>query len=81
VGTLNKKRVSCATHPICKEFGLHKFRHTYATTLLRDGVDILSMQKLLGHKDLDSTRRYLRALEPEDLLKKINLTSLATKFI
>jgi integrase/recombinase XerD len=81
VGTLNKKRVSCRTHAVCGEFGLHKFRHTYATTLLRDGVDILSVQKLLGHKDLDSTRRYLRALEPEDLLKKINLTSLATRFI
>jgi integrase len=80
-GKLNGKPARCSSHPICQEFGLHKFRHTYATTLLRDGVDILSVQKLLGHKDLDSTRRYLRALEPEDLLKKINLTSLATRFV
>jgi integrase/recombinase XerD len=80
-GMLNKKPAHCRTEPICQEFGLHKFRHTYATTLLRDGVDILSVQKLLGHRDLDSTRRYLRALEPDDLLKKINLTSLATRFV
>jgi integrase/recombinase XerD len=80
-GTLNRKPVSCKTEPICTEFGLHKFRHTYATTLLRDGVDLLSLQKLLGHKDLDSTRKYLRALEPDDLLMKINGTSLATRFV
>lgn len=81
VGKVNKKPAACQTHAICQEFGLHKFRHTYATTLLRDGVDLLSLSKLLGHKDLDSTRRYLRALEPEDLLKKINMTSLATRFV
>jgi site-specific recombinase XerC len=40
---------------------------TYATTLLRDGVDLVSLQKLLGHNDMDSTRKYLRALEPADL--------------
>jgi integrase/recombinase XerD len=81
VGTMNRKPVRCSTHAMCQEFGLHKFRHTYATTLLRDGVDILSVQKLLGHRDLDSTRRYLRALEPDELLTKINLTSLATRFV
>jgi len=80
-GRLNGKPVTCKTDAICREFGLHKFRHTYATTILRDGVDLLSLQQLLGHKDLDSTREYLRALEPEDLLKKINMTSLATRFV
>lgn len=81
VGTLNRKPTTCKVDPICGGFGLHKFRHTYATTLLRDGVDLLSLQKLLGHKDLDSTRKYLRALEPDDLLMKINGTSLATRFV
>lgn len=81
VATLNQKRVSCATHAVCQEFGLHKFRHTYATNMLQDGVDLLSVQKLLGHKDLDSTREYLRALEPNDLRKKILTTGLATRFV
>jgi len=79
--TLNKKPVSCATHPVCQEFGLHKFRHTYATNLLRDGVDLVSLQKLLGHKDLDSTREYLLALEAGDLRKKILTTGLAKRFV
>ncbi len=42
-------------------------------------MDPISVQKLLGYNDLASTRKYLRALEPDDLLTKINLTSLATK--
>jgi len=76
VGRVRGKPASCEEQPICAEFGSHKFRHTYAT-ILRDGVDLISVQKLLGHNDLASTRKYLRALEPDDLLTKINLTRLA----
>lgn len=38
---------------------LHKFRHTYATRLLESGADVVTVQRLLGHSDLDTTRRYL----------------------
>lgn len=38
---------------------LHKFRHTYATRLLEQGADVVTVQRLLGHSDLDTTRRYL----------------------
>ena len=38
---------------------LHKFRHSYATRLLENGCDIVTVQHLLGHSDLDRTRKYL----------------------
>lgn len=79
--TLDKKPVTCRTHAVCGEFTLHKFRHTYATQLLRDGMDLVSLQLLLGHKDLDSTKIYLQALEPDDLRAKVRSTSLATRFV
>lgn len=38
---------------------LHKFRHTYATRLLERGADIVTVQRLMGHSDLNTTRKYL----------------------
>ncbi len=37
----------------------HKFRHTYVARLLENGCDIVTVKHLLGHSDLDTTRRYL----------------------
>jgi len=41
-----------------KGYTIHKFRHSYATLLLKNGVDLLSLQKLLGHSDLNNTKIY-----------------------
>ena len=38
---------------------LHKFRHTYATRLLESGCDIVTVQRLMGHSDMETTRQYL----------------------
>jgi integrase/recombinase XerD len=46
---------------------LHKFRHTYATRLLEKGCDIVTVQHLMGHSDLDTTRQYS---SPDDTLKR-----------
>lgn len=61
-----------------KHATLHKFRHTYATRLLEKDADIVTVQHLLGHSDLDTTRRYL---SPEDMLKRaaVNRLSLSPK--
>jgi integrase len=44
----------------CQEWTLHKLRRTYATTLLRNGIDLRTVQHFMGHADLASTSRYLR---------------------
>lgn len=40
--------------------GVHSLRHTFATSLLNNkGIGLLQIQQLLGHKTLETTRRYL----------------------
>ena len=56
----------------CREWTLHRFRRTFGTTLLRAGVDLRTVQALMGHEDLDSTLRYLRPATGTQLRIRIN---------
>ena len=48
----------------------HKFRHSLATDLLRQGVDIRYVQEFLGHKSLNNTMVYTHCVN--DDLRKIH---------
>ncbi len=48
---------------------LHDFRRAFAINCLRGGMDIFTLQKLMGHADLQVLRRYL-ALNKEDMIRE-----------
>jgi site-specific recombinase XerD len=48
---------------IDKEVNLHSLRHSYATHLLEDGVNIVTVKELLGHAEIATTMIYLHVAQ------------------
>jgi integrase/recombinase XerD len=47
-----------------KGISLHTLRHSYATHLLEEGMDIVSIKELLGHERIQTTMVYLHVAKP-----------------
>lgn len=62
-------KVSAQRAGIEKKVHVHTLRHSFATHLLENGVDIRKIQKLLGHSNLQTTEIYTQVSSDE--IKKI----------
>lgn len=62
-GPLNHKTPRTVLGALCKEAGIrrigwHVLRHTFASHLVTIGINIKTIQELLGHSDIRTTMRY-----------------------
>ena len=62
-------KISAERAGIEKDVHVHTLRHSFATHLLENGVDIRKIQKLLGHSNLQTTQIYTQVSSEE--IKKI----------
>ena len=48
-----------------KHLHLYQLRHSFAHHALKNGIDIIYLQKLMGHSDIKTTMKYLKLLDSE----------------
>ena len=57
----------------------HTFRHFYAQTQLRNGMDIYTLSRLLGHEKVSITQIYLQNMQDEQIVQDaVNRSVIAT---
>ncbi|SDJ79579.1 integrase/recombinase XerD [Paenibacillus naphthalenovorans] len=74
---LSRSRINKILKEHCRNAGIrkevrcspHDCRHYFAQKQLRNGIDIYSLSRLMGHFDTQVTSKYLRGLEQEDILQ------------
>jgi site-specific recombinase XerD len=57
--------------------GFHRLRHTFATSYLRHGGEVVRLSRILGHSELDTTMKYVHMLtgdlqQPHQQLSVLN---------
>lgn len=67
VSSANKRISTRAVQYMLQKYGVnpHKLRHTFCQRLINKGIDINTVAKLAGHKDVNVTKRYANVLESD----------------
>jgi len=76
---VNSKGESCKDKPVCENWYIHRFRHTFANYHLRNGVDVPTVSKWLGHSDLATTNIYAQAIKSKSMDTKLKVDSTFAK--
>lgn len=74
---LSRSRINKILKEHCKKAGVrkevrcspHDCRHYFAQKQLKNGIDVYSLSRLMGHFDTQITSKYLRGLEQHDILE------------
>ena len=73
-GTANKKfKEYCNLAGLDSRFHFHSLRHTFASHLAMSGVSLYFIQKILGHRSIETTARTYAHLQPDPLLSAVKV--------
>lgn len=77
-------RIKRAFSTACERAGIedlrfHDLRHTFASRLVRRGVDLVIVKELMGHASIVTTQRYLHSQASEKLQAVETLTKKQSK--
>jgi integrase len=67
---VNKQGKSCGDEAVCANWSLHKFRRTWATMHLLNGMPMPLLQNYIGHSDMETLNRYLARISAKSDLAR-----------